>query len=648
LLHPLLLPIVAALLLGAVAYVSSRWSPLIAKLSALLAAGVAIASGLLLLQLPKSSLTRPWFVLSEKVPIKIGLELASTHLGTIVMLGSAGFALLIAVYSFRAMEGEYWEGKFYAYLTWTLAGACIVALARNLLVLLVGWELVTLMLFLMINQGRRDAASGAAKTYGMLGFADGCLLLAVVLLMTGPTGSAGLSLSPDRMVLGAGPLGAMGYLIYALILVAALAKAGAIPVHSWIPAAAKDAPAPVMAYLPGALDKLLGIYLLAVLVFRFFAPDATVGVVLLVIGCVTLLGAGLMSIIQADLKRALAFDAVSQVGYMTIGIGAGSWLLATRGSGASALAAFAIAGGLFHMLNHAIYKSSLFLMSGAAARASGTGKMAAMGGLGAVMPVTFVCSLICALAAAGVPPLNGFASKWMVFQGTLGMSTGGALVVLVVAVFASAISLALFVKVLYAVFLSPRPAEAPRPVRRGDSLPLVAPMVVLAVACVVFGVRPDLAVRHILIPAMSEVGISAAAAGAPVSTVGAWWAGPATGLILIGILLGLTFVWVWTRGAKIRVVRPFLAGEVPAPDDGRFRIPGTHFYETVSKLPLVGTLLKHGEGGAMDAYHWSGRHGKTFVELLRRQHTGLISLYVAWVVMGVGATLIYLLLSARS
>ncbi|NQU74924.1 MAG: hypothetical protein HQ546_01250, partial [Planctomycetes bacterium] len=110
-------------------------------------------------------------------------------------------------------------------------------------------------------------------------------------------------------------------------------------------------------------------------------------------------------------------------------------------------------------------------------------------------------------------------------------------------------------------------------------------------------------------------------------------------------VLGL--VWVWLQaGRKVRLVRPFLGGEVPGPADDRFRVPGTHFYETVSRLPGLGPLLKHGEGGALDPYRWVGRYGHTLIELLREQHAGRIGVYVAWCILGVVATLSYLLLAA--
>jgi len=640
---PLMLPISIALLGGTLAYVISRASPALCRLLALAGSAGALAA-VLVVRGGAAPFTWEWTKLTKTIALSV--DLSHSVLGTLVAGGSAAFALLITVYSLRAMAGRYWEGKFYAYLLWALAGACIVALAGNLLVLLVGWEIVTLMLFLMINQGRGNAKAGAAKAYGMLGFADACLLLAVVLLMSLPDGSKNLSLAAGAR--SAAEMGATGYLIYVLILIAALAKAGGVPLHSWIPTAATDAPTPVTAFLPGSLDKLLGIYLLTMVALRMFAPDAAMGVVLLVVGVATLLGAGLMAVMQSNVDRALAFDAVSQVGYMCIGIGAGVWLLAAGGSEKAALAAVAIAGGLFHMLNHAIYKSGLFLMSGVIRRAGGTSEMKDMGGLARAIPVTFVCGTVLALSAAGVPPLNGFFSKWLVFQGALSLQSSGGMVVLVAAVFASALSMAVFVKILYSAFLSDRPAGAPAPAKGGETAALVAPLIVLAVCCVLAGVFPGAVINGALRPTVEQVAPTDAleATLAGVNTkVGVWSPSQATGLILIGLALGLIFAWLATGGLKVRVVRPFIGGEVPGPGDDRFRVPGTHFFETIGKLPVIGALLREGERSAFDVYYWSGKHGHTLVEVLRAQHTGLLSLYVAWGLLGLVVTMVYLLVT---
>ncbi len=635
---PLMLPIVLALVVGALAYLCSRVSPLACKLLALVGSALVLWFGIAIAgRTTDLVFSREWISLTKDIAFVV--DLAPSPLGMVVLIGGAAFSLLITIYSFRAMAGKYWEGKFYAYLLWAMAGCSIVGLADNLLVLLVGWELVTLMLFLMVNQGRRGAEAGGAKTYGILGFADACLLLAIVLLVA-EGGTGNLALTREKL-LSASAMGPMGYFIYVLIMIAGLAKAGAIPLHTWIPSIAEDAPTPVMALLPAAMDKLLGIYLLAVLVLRLFSPDQAMGTVMMIVGAVTIIAAVLMAMMQHNLKKLLSFHAVSQVGYMVLGIGTGTPI--------------GIIGGLFHMLNHAIYKSNLFLMSGAVGRATGSDEIEDMGGLARSLPVTFICGLIAAMAISGVPPLNGFASKWLVYQGALQVPNHSlGVTFVVVAVFGSALTLASFVKVIYSAFLSPAPKGAASATKKRprENFFMAAPMVVLALACVVLGLCPGLAIDNIFSPAVSGAAeeITTTGTGAVVTGItgdlGLWSPSQATILILIGIVLGLILVAIITGLKKVRVVRPFLGGEIAGASDDRFRVPGTHFYETMDRIPIVGTLLKHGQQGAMDLYHWLSRYGQTFIDVLRSGHTGLVNLYVAWCLLGIAVTLVYLLISA--
>jgi len=634
--NPLAQPILFALICGAAAYVISRATPRVCRLLALVASAGVLWLGIFIARYSSGlALDAVWIELGGGLTLSINL--APSILGMVVVIGSAVFCLLVTVYSFAAMAGSRWEGKFYAYVIWSLAGACIVGLANNLLVLLIGWELVTLMLFLLINLGRGDAKAGGAKTYGVLGFADACLLLALALLATLEGGSANWVFPTDPMSVA--DLGVTGYAVYVLILIAALAKAGAVPLHTWIPSAAQDSPTPVMALLPAAMDKLLGIYLLALLTLRMFQPDAALQTLLMVVGAVTILAAVLTAMVQHNLKKLLSFCAVSQVGYIVLGIGTGTTI--------------GVLGGLFHMVNHAIYKSNLFLMSGTVGKAAGSDEIEEMGGLARLLPVTFVCGAVSAAAISGVPPFNGFVSKLMLYQAMLDLPNRPlAVALLVVAVFGSALTLATFVKAFYSAFLSP----APKPVkiardRVRENFWRAAPMVVLALGCVVLGLWPQLVVNGVLVPAIADVqttghGIGAAAAtvdGVDTGYLGLWQPTHAAGLLLLGIVLGLMLVWLAHQ--KLRIVRPFLCGELPAAGDDRFRVPGTHFYETVEKLPLFGPLLKHGQQGAFDLYHWFGKYGHGLVERLRAQHTGLISLYVAWCIIGLVATLVYILLA---
>lgn len=633
---PLAGTILIPLLAGAIAYLLSRWWPLACKVLALGTAIVVGLRGVLLVWVAEAPVLR-WRWASLPGGLELSVDLARTPLGMVVLLGSAGFALLVCLYSFRAMAAHRWEGKFYAYVIWALAGAVGVALADNLLVLLVGWELVTLMLFLLINLGTGQARAGAAKAYGVLGFADACLLLAIALLVARPGGTDNLLLS--RGATEVASMGAMGYVIYALILIAALAKAGAIPLHSWIPAIAQDAPTPVMAYLPAAVDKLLGIYLLAVASLRMFRPDWTMQVVLMCLGGVTILAAALMAMMQHNLKKLLSFQTVAQVGYMLLGLGTGT--------------AIGILGGLFQMVNCALYNCGLFMMSGSVSRACGSDEIEDMGGLARVLPVTFVGGLVAAAAISGVPPFNGFVSKWLIYQGILEVGSPPlATALLLVAVFGSALTLASFIKVIYSAFLSPAPPAAARTAAPRESFWMALPIVVLAAACVLLGLWPQLMTEGVLAPALSGAAITGpdlATWGQDVDTgtLGLWNPTQATVLIFIGLVLGVALRWVGAAGRKMRVVRPFLGGEVPGAGDDRFRVTGTQFYETLNQIPVLRTLLKHGQAGAMDLYHWMGQYGHTVVEMLRARHTGLLSLYVAWCVVGLSVTLAYLLITVR-
>ncbi|MGB2976639.1 MAG: proton-conducting transporter membrane subunit, partial [Phycisphaerae bacterium] len=437
-------------------------------------------------------------------------------LAALIVLAAAGIGLLVALYSLRAMAGHAREPVFFAYLLWALAAVMAAALANTFFTLVVAWELATVLLYLLIGMGRPESAPGAMKTFAMLGFADVCLLAGVLVLL-----GAGL-VDKDLAIGGTHVWADEPITVAAFLLMAAgaLAKAGAMPLHTWVPSASDASPIPAFALLPAALDKLLGIYLLARLTFETFAVSPALAAVLMVIGAATILCAVFMAMIQHDLRRLLAFHAVSQVGYMVLGMGIAAAALApARMAGREAtgevmaVAAIAFAGGLFHMLNNSIYKCALFLGAGAAERVAGTTDLERLGGLARVLPVTFACSVVAALAISGVPPFNGFVSKWLVYQGALGLETPLATACLVAAVFGSALTLASFIKVLHSVVLGTRGSAVPADDRPRESLAMAAPMVVLALACIGLGVFGGWAVETLILPAAQAVDIHSAAFG---------------------------------------------------------------------------------------------------------------------------------------
>jgi NADH:ubiquinone oxidoreductase subunit 5 (subunit L)/multisubunit Na+/H+ antiporter MnhA subunit len=355
----------------------------------------------------------------------------------------------------------------------------------------------------------------------------------------------------------------------------------------------------------------------------------------MVVGVVTILGAVFMAMIQHDLRRLLSFHAVSQVGYMLLGIGTGTVI--------------GVMGGVFHMLNHAIYKSCLFLGAGAVEREAGTMELGKLGGLGKTMPLTFGSMLVAALAIAGIPPFNGFASKWLVYQGCV---AGGQPIFLIAALFGSVLTLASFVKVLHSVFWGARPGRLDG-VKEGG-IALRVPMVTLAVFCIVLGVFAQFPLREFMGPVVGlepEAAVTGAAAlesapetqsmvtGEPASSVTAQEGlDPAsfapsvlTGLIILGFLTAL-FIAFCGNMKNRRVREVFIGGE--AFDREVHTFSGTEFYKTVSDLPAVGPALQSGEKGHTDIYEIGGRIGAPIIAGLRRLHTGMLTDYLFWCVIG--------------
>ena len=588
----------------------------------------------------------------EAWSLVLALGFHSDALSQLIVLAASGIALAVVLYSLRAMAGADREPVFYAWVLWTLGAVSAAAMANTFPVLIVAWEIATVLLYLLIGMGRPEGKAGAMKTFVILGFADVCLLLGVALFLVA-SGDAAMVIS--RSAAGrAVPTTGLGGAAMLLMAVAALAKAGAMPLHTWIPSAGEDAPTPVFALLPAALDKLLGIYLLARITFGVFATSAALATVLMVVGAATILLAVMMAMIQHNLKRLLAFHAVSQVGYMVLGMGLAAAILAEGRAaggptpGQMAVATIAFAGGLFHMLNHAIYKCTLFLTAGSVERVAGTMDLDRLGGMARTLPVTFVCCLVAALSISGVPPMNGFVSKWLVYNGALGVGGPLAITCLVVAIFGSALTLASFVKVIHSVFLGTRGTAVPEGDRPRESVAMAVPMVAMALACIALGVGGGWALEGLILPAAGAVGVAPTGVETAAGSIslaggkGLWEPTTATALILIGIVIGL-LVYLGSRALRVRVVPNFVGGENEESDE-QWHVSGTQFYETIRRLPVLSGAFRDASDGAFDVYRLTGRYGQTLVERLRGWHTGLLAAYASWVVVGLVVLVIALAL----
>jgi len=542
--------------------------------------------------------------------IDVTLSFVAGPLSKFILLFAMGFGVLITLYSLKSMASATARfTEYYGAILLTVGGSAGVILSDNLLMLLIFWEIVTASLYILITTGGKHSNFAATKSFAMIAASDAALLIGILMIWAQ---SGSLSISAIHLPTDSTP----SIIAFLLLMLAAVTKAGAMPLHTWLPTSGEYAPTSVMALLPAAIDKLLGIYLLVLIVHKLFVmQSAALQTVLAIIGAATIIIAVMVAMVQHDLKKLLSYHAISQVGYMVLGI--------------ATFTPVGIAGGLFHMLNHAIYKSCLFLCGGAVEQTAGTAQLDKMGGLGKKMPITFVTCLIAALSISGIPPFNGFVSKWMVYQGVIQMpaeqgSVAAGLwpVWLAFAMFGSALTLASFVKVLHSAFLSRLPDNL-KGAREVSGFQTV-PMLVLAVLCVLFGIFYYVPLDNFIYPAL---GIQSGTVA-----IGTWQSGLASILIVAGIIIGLLILFVAKVASKARIVPTWTCGEILSNE--QMIIPGTHFYKTISSMKGLRQMYASQEKGWFDLYDQGGRLGLTFTNMLKSLHSGLLPVYLTWITFG--------------
>ncbi len=390
-----------------------------------------------------------------------------------------------------------------------LTGAFLLSLvgllsARDVITFLAFWELMTVIPAAAILAARRDEEA-LRSVFLYLGVTHlGGAGVWVALLVAAQHGAIG-----DPAALAAAGAGTQA-LVAAAALVGFGTKAGLAPLHAWLPRAHPVAPAHLSALMSGLMVKLALYGLIRVELQWLGATPLWLGLALLAAGAVSAVGGVVYALLQRDLKRLLAFSSIENVGIVTATLGA-SLLLAARGD--VTWSAIAFAAALLHVINHAAFKTLLFLGAGAFEKATGTLDLDRLGGLLRTMPKTAGAFAIGALALAGVPPLNGFASEWLALQsalhvalhGSLGVALAGAAALAVLAATAAIAAMAM-AKVAGLALLGPsRDAaagarEAPRAMRAGMSA--------LALGCVALGLFPGL-----LLPTLA--GLAPAGAALP-------------------------------------------------------------------------------------------------------------------------------------
>ena len=424
----------------------------------------------------------------------------------------SGVGVFVFIYAAFYMADDPTLSRLYRFLLLFNAAMMGVVLADNLVLLLVFWELTSVSSFLLIGfrSHRAAACEGASKAFGLTAI-GGLVMLFGILAVYAEHGTFELSvlLADSTSISTAAGL---------CFLVAAFTKSAQFPFHIWLPSA-MEAPTPVSAYLHAATMVKAGLYLIARLT-PLFADDPTWSATVTSVGTVTLVWGGVLACKQVDLKALLANSTVSQLGLIVLLLG-----LQTE---------IALFAAVLHILNHAAFKGALFLTAGTVEHEAGTRDIRQLGGLRPLMPTLTVAATLASLSMAGLPPLGGFLSKELFYEGVLEAD----LLLTTLAVAASCLtflySFIFFHGTFFApAFHSPQQQHASSHAEQHSTLGLIAPIVVLSGLAVLFGLVPSLA-EALVTPAFTVMH------GAPPQLHLALWHGltPALWLSVLTVILG--------------------------------------------------------------------------------------------------------------
>src|SRR5213082_2614550 len=365
--------------------------------------GLAFVFSLVILSqvLGGQKLDQTYFTWWQSADFNVPFNLYVDALSTLMILVITGVGFLIHVYSIGYMREDAGFSRFFAYMNLFVFSMLLLVLSGNLVWLIIGWAMVGLSSYLLIGFWfeRRSAVLAARKAFVMNTIGDVGMVFAAFLIFLNlrVLDFQGLFSRVHQLPKG----GTVITAICLLLLVGAVAKSAQLPLHTWLPDA-MEGPTPVSALIHAATMVTAGVYLIA-RTHPIFEQARTIELIAAGTGALTLLVAGLIALVQTDIKRVIAYSTMSQIGYMFLGAGVGAY-----------------ANGMFHLLTHAFFKALLFMTAGVAIHAiAGEQDIRKMTGLRRVMPFTKLCFLAGALALVGVPPFAGFFSKDSIVASTI-------------------------------------------------------------------------------------------------------------------------------------------------------------------------------------------------------------------------------------
>ncbi|MFH1996448.1 MAG: monovalent cation/H+ antiporter subunit D family protein [Candidatus Omnitrophota bacterium] len=417
-----ILPLFGAFVISLIGKKSKRFTDLFASVVTFVLAALAVHAAIL----ARANFPIVYSIGGWAPPI--GISAVLDGLSSFMLVTINVIAFLVTLYSIDYMEQFTDKWKFYTLFLLMVAGMNGVAITGDIFNLYVFLEISAIASYALVAFGTEHEELEASFKYMIMGAVASSFILLGIALLYGYASTLNMAdlaavlaqKSGERIILLVSAFFVMGFGL----------KAAIVPFHAWLPDAHPSAPAPISAMLSGVLIKTLGLYALIRIFFCVFGVTDAILSVFMVGGVLSMMVGVLLAIGQWDMKRLLAYHSISQVGYIILGIGLGTPL--------------GILGGIFHLFNHSIFKSLLFLNSGAVEYSTGTRDLREMGGLNKKMPVTGGTSLIASMSISGIPPFNGFWSKLIII---IACVQSGHYIFAMWAVIGSVLTLASFTKV---------------------------------------------------------------------------------------------------------------------------------------------------------------------------------------------------------
>lgn len=592
-------------------------------------------------------------------------------------------SILATLYSLKFMLIPYYKNMnlmgFYPILLLYFASIVTVVSVNDMFFFFIAWEFMTLTSYLLVifNREQKERLRAGFKYFLITHIATALMFVSAIILYVHGQSFDFESLSFSlKGLTETNP--ALAHIVLGLFFIGFATKAGVLPFGDWLPDAYPAAPSAAGSIFGGTMSKL-GVYGI-IRIFCDILPISefsnTWGIIIAIFGTGSIFFGTMTALYQDSVKRLLSFHIIGQIGYMLLAVGIGVYFLPVN----KFIASVAITGGIFHILNHSLYKSSLFLSAGSIFYKTGTHDLNKIGGLSKIMVITSFTTIIASLSIAGIPPFNGFTSKWLIYQASIvGGLTNPLFVALgIVAIFISAVTLASFFKFFGASFFGKLYKEGEKLEKRDVPKEMLIPQVVLSALCILIGIFPIFVIKiiHKAVSGIFEAGFIPSFNSVYGDSIiginlnfgsrifGSW--NPI--IILIALIVTLSISYFFYRSGKVkeRMADTWYCGEEHTDEETRYPahsyyLPFKQFFKirigkyyregVYPTLPLPKIVLSEKSlfKRILEVDQWFyypiSNLTLRILKKISKTHVGIAHVYLLWMVLGlaIGIAVLYVL-----